>query len=369
MTEKALPPTAKRLRDARARGEVPRSEQLVALVVMAACVELVFWGGGTVCGVWLDILEHAVTAIESKPLLVAAISVAQASLSLALGVLACVSATAVAAAIFGSWISGTLCFAPKALAPSLKRLDPFAQLKQRVSAQNLLVTAIAILTACVIGVAGVGIFVQRLPVVVELLRLQSLELTWQACIDTLHFALRALLAALIAPAVLSVVIAKRQYRQKLRMSHREAKDETKQSTGDPFVRARQRAALLEAALTPLAPATAAQQRPATRVLVTNPEHFAVLLYYDGEANQAPIILAKGADELAWQMSDDAQLGDVPVFRFRKLARRLFAEGQPHAPIPPDCYRAVAIVYRLVEEMQALGARHSAPINIDDTFFD
>jgi flagellar biosynthesis protein FlhB len=160
------------------------------------------------------------------------------------------------------------------------------------------------------------------------------------------------------------------------MSHREAKEEFKQTTGDPLVRARQRTVLYETAAAPTDSNVTANRAGhadraahAGRALVTHPERLAVMLYYEGDERSAPVILDKGADEAAWRMTNAAQSHSIPVFRFGKLARRLHEHGQTRSIIPPDCYRAVAIVYRLVDEIQTLGACPVDPIDIDDALFD
>ena len=364
MSEKPHPPSEKRLRDARDKGDVPRSEPLVAWLVMAFCIEAVFACLDIAWRALLDIMRSTLAELGEPRIVAGVARSAWLGARFLASAMAIIAGTAVVAAIVGAWACGSLHYAPKALAPSLKRLHPLNHFKQMFSTRHLTSIAIALATAVLIGLVGYAAFAHRLPLIAAMIQWQSVERGWQASVDTLHWLLRILLATLIAPAVVSALAAKRQYLRKLHMSHREVKEELKQTTGDPFVRARQRAALREAATAP--PSANATTGCA---LVMNPEHLAVLLYYEGDERSAPIVLDKGADEAAWRMADAAQANSVPVFRFRKLARRLYKHGETNAMIPPDCYRAVAIVYRLVEEMQALGARPADPIDIDDAFFD
>jgi flagellar biosynthesis protein FlhB len=364
MNEKPHPPSEKRLRDAREKGDVPRSEPLIAWLVLAFCIEVVFACFDSACRALLEIMQSTFAQLGEPPILAGLARSAWLGARFLAGALAIVAATATLAAIVGAWTCASLHFAPKVLAPSLKRLHPLNHFKQMFSTKHLTSIAIALATALLIGLVGYAALVHRLPLFAAMMRWQSAEHGWLAGVDTLHSLLRLLLAVLIAPAIVSKLAATGQHLRKLRMSHREAKEELKQTTGDPLVRARQRAALYETATAP-----PGSNVTAGCALVTNPEHLAVMLYYEGEERSAPLILDKGADEAAWRMTDAAQSHSVPVFRSRKLARRLYEHGETNSIIPPDCYRAVAIVYRLVEEIQMLGACPVDPIDIDDAFFD
>jgi flagellar biosynthesis protein FlhB len=364
MNEKPLPPSEKRLRDARDKGDVPRSEQLIAWFVMVSCIEVVFACFDMACRALIELMQLTLARLGEPHIVTDLMRSASLGAKLLASALAIVAGTAIAASIAAAWASGSLHFAPKSLAPSMKRLHPLNHFKQMFSAKHLTSVAIALATALLIGFVGYAALMHQWPRIKAMIGWQSVDEARRTSIDMLHWLLRILLAALIAPAFLSAFATKRQYVRKLRMSHREARDELKQTTGDPLVRARQRAVLFDAAKVP------PRASPAVGcALVTHPEHFAVMLYYEGDERSAPIILDKGAGEAAWRMADAAQARNVPVFRFRKLARRLHEHGERNAMIPSDCYRAVAIVYRLVEEMQALGNRPAEPIDIDDAFFD
>jgi flagellar biosynthesis protein FlhB len=368
VNEKPLPPSEKRLRDAREKGDAPRSEPLIAWLVLAFCIEVVFACFDSACRGLLEIMQSTLTELGEPLVLTGLARSAWLGARFLASALAIVAATAALAAIVGARACASLQFAPKALAPSLKRLHPLNHIKQMFSTKHLTSIAIALATALLIGLVGYAALVHRLPLFAAMLRWQSVEHGWVAGVDTLHSLLRLLLAVLIAPAIVSKLAAKGLHLRKLRMSHREAREELKQTTGDPLVRARQRAALYETASAPPGSNVTAGFT-AGCALVTNPEHLAVMLYYEGDERSAPVILDKGADEAAWRLADAAQSHSVPVFRFRKLARRLYEHGETNSIIPPDCYRAVAIVYRLVEEIQTLGACPVDPVDIDDAFFD
>lgn len=363
MSDKRLPPTEKRLRDARGKGDVARSELLVAWIVMTACVEIGFAGADAACDAWLRLLAATVDDIARPFTLEKGRQLAIAAARSLAGMLAAFAAAACLGVLAGTWISGGLPFAYRSLAPSMSRLDPRKRLMQIFSARNMTTVCVALAAAVIVAIAGLACFVERLPLIVALARWHAFESSARSTLESLHALLRTLLGALLLPAILSVLLARRQHRRALRMSHRDVRDELKHTTGDPIVRARQRAVQAEAMALP--PAFA---RPEHYAIVTNPEHLAVMLYYDGSESAAPIVAARGADACAERMTLEAQTLGIPVFRFRALARRLFEQEQTGEAIPADCYGAVAIVYRLVEEMHALGSTPAGPMEIDDVFF-
>ena len=365
MSDKPLPPTDKRIRDARAEGNVARSDIMTGFIAVVLATESLF--ALTDAGIerWLA-LQATTFAVLAGPDRIGAwlrlLPYCIASIGAVVGILAL---TALIAAMAAAWLCGSLSFAPKAIKPSFKRLNAVRHLKALLGPKNLAAVALALTTASVVGTAAYWLLHDRLTLIEGMIEWQSLSFDLRAGLSALHAFVRSLLAALFVPAVLSVIIAKRQHRRSLNMTHRELKDELKQATGDPNVRARQRASFTEAVF-----ATPPVRRAGSRrALITNPEHIAVLLLYGGDESEPPIVIDKAIDDDAMRMTNDALLERVVVFRFRQLARHLYRHGEMQAAIPAECYRAVAIVYRIVEEIETLSERPNTPIEIDDIAFE
>lgn len=364
MSEKNLPPTEKRLRDARAEGNVARSEVLAGLAVSVLATEATFACADVGLEHWLAMQETIFARLAAPDRLDTWPSIV-GTYARAVGLaLAIVASAAVTGNLLAMWACGGIALAPKALKPSLKRLNAARNIKALFSAKNVMAVALAIGAAVMLGATAAWQLRDRLHLVNAMIAWQSLSFDLRASIATLHAFVRTLFIALIVPAAVSAITAKRQHLRDLRMSHRELKDELKQTNGNPTARARQRASLTESVMAP--PTRAAR---GNRALVTNPEHIAVLLHYTGDTSVPPIVIDKATDEHAVRMTDDALLERVPVFRFRRLARHLYRHSELQAAIPAECYRAVAVVYRIVEEIEGLDERPSVPIDIDDVIFD
>ena len=365
MSDKPLPPTDKRLRDARAQGNVPRSEVFSGFVTAVLATEAAFALAGTGIDRWLHLLEAAFVRLSDSDRLDACLRLFSYCVGFIGVVIGLVSLLAFIAAVLAAGICGTLVFAPKASKPSFNRLNAVRHVKARFGAKNLTAVALALATACAVGSAAYALLHDRLALIDAMIEWQSLTFDVRVGISSLHAFVRSLLAALFVPAVLSVAIEKRQHRRSLRMTHRDFTDELKQTAGDPNTRARQRVSFTEAVLaTP-----PVRQDSGRRALITNPEHIAVLLHYDGDETKPPILLGKAIDDAAMRMVDEALAEGLPVFRFRRLARHLYRHGELEDAIPADCYRAVAIVYRIAEEIEALSDSPNSPIEIDDSAFE
>ena len=364
MSDKPLPPTEKRLREARAEGNVARSEIFAGFVATALATETLFALLDIGIGRWLALQQSAFAHLAGPDRVDACIRLILLCAALIGAVVTLLALIAAAAAALAAWICGGLSWAPKTIRPSLKRLNAAKHVKALLGAKNLMAAVLALMTAGIVGSAAYGLLREQLALVGIMIEWTSLAFDLHAGISALHAFVRALFAALLVPAVLSVFVAKRQHRRGLFMTHRELKDELKQTTGDPGTRARLRASFAEAVhATP--PVRRARGR---RVLITNPEHVAVLLQYGGDELEPPIVIAKAIGGDAMRMANDALREHVFVFRFRRLARHLDRHGELQAAIPADCYRAVAIIFKIVEEAEALGEQPDAPIEIDDDAF-
>ena len=128
------------------------------------------------------------------------------------------------------------------------------------------------------------------------------------------------------------------YERQLRMSKQEIKEEYKQTEGDPQIKGK-----IKENQRKMAQRRMMQQVPKADVVIRNPTHFAVALRYDPDRDNAPIVLAKGQDELALRIVRVAEENKVEVVENVPLARALYAQAELDREIPPELYGAVAEV--------------------------
>ena len=149
-----------------------------------------------------------------------------------------------------------------------------------------------------------------------------------------------------AIAVFDLFYQKWKFHQDMMMSKQEVKDEYKNSEGDPKIKSQQRQRMQQASQRRMM-----QDHPNADVVITNPTHLAVAIRYDKEAHEAPVVVAKGADYLAQKIKDVARANAVEIVENKPLARMLYHNVEIGAEIPPELYQMVAEVLAYVYSLQ------------------
>jgi flagellar biosynthetic protein FlhB len=339
-------PTEKRLRDARDRGQIPRSRELsMALVTLAGAGCLIAmrpFYASRFEELFADGLELDPAMLGDKELLLRAFLHAMTD---GLGMLAplfvAVTVAAVAGALgFGGWV-----FSTEPLVPKLEKLDPLSGLKRVFGWNGLIELAkalakfllVALIAAVLLwNLAGDFFGLGRLPIEAALSR--------GAYLCALSFV--GLAAALLLIAAIDVPSQWWQFQRRMRMSRQELKDELKETEGNPEVRSRIRSAQQE-----LATRRMMEEVRRADVVTTNPSHFAVALRYDAKRMRAPRVVAKGADLVALNIRNVARASGVPLFEHPLLARALYFTTAIGMEIPPRLYMAVAQVLTYVYQLR------------------
>jgi flagellar biosynthetic protein FlhB len=137
-----------------------------------------------------------------------------------------------------------------------------------------------------------------------------------------------------------------KFKNDIKMTKQEVKDEYKNTEGDPQVKGKIRSKMREASQRRMM-----QDVPKADVVITNPTHFAVAIRYDANEAPAPVGLAKGADYVAQKIKEVARENHVEIVENKPLARMLYANVDVGQEVPPELYQAVAEVLAMVYKMQ------------------
>lgn len=343
--EKTEQPTPKRLNDARKDGNIARSRELSTAAVYGACVlaMMAFSGSLTANAVaWMQralrpdlrLLQHPQELFgHAGSLLLAGMLVI--SPLLAIGLLA---------SFISPLLMGGLQWTNKSLMPKLDRMSPLAGIKRLYGPDALAEFAKSLLRVLFVGVAGGLMMVSSLPLLRGLLH-KPLE---TAMHEGLQSALRLMLATAVAFFVLAALDAPYQrwnWLRKLKMTREELKREMKESEGSPEVKGRIRQLQMQASQRRMM-----QDVPGADVIVVNPTHYAVALKYQGEKMNAPVVVARGVDDVALRIRALAQQHRVAVVTAPPLARALYREGQLGKEIPVRLYSVVAQVLSYVYQL-------------------
>lgn len=142
------------------------------------------------------------------------------------------------------------------------------------------------------------------------------------------------------------IYQKFKFKKDMRMTKQEVKDEYKQTEGDPQIKGRIKQKMREAAQRRMM-----QSLPEADVVITNPTHYACAIKYDKDTNDAPILLAKGADILAQKIKDIAKENKVEIVENKPLARMLYFNVEIGDQIPPELYQMTAEVLAYVYSLK------------------
>lgn len=229
-------------------------------------------------------------------------------------------------------------------APKWNRIDPLPKLKQMFKLQETGVDVVLQLArVAVVGVVAYNSVSDAFPRLMQLGRVDIETAVAEIVTALFNLAIWASLA-LAALALIDYLKSYRKHEQSIRMSRQELKEEMKQQEGDPRIKHRQRARAREQLKRGLAKAIAGSD-----FVVANPTHICVALRYRVREG-APLVTAKGYDEVALYIKKLAKEHDIPVIENKPLARALAKRVRAGKPVPVDLYAAVAeilaFVYRL-----------------------
>ncbi|NVN09863.1 EscU/YscU/HrcU family type III secretion system export apparatus switch protein [Nguyenibacter vanlangensis] len=348
--ERSQAPTEKRLQTAREDGNVAQSRELQMLVVLGAFL-IVFTmttatAGRAFLGHMHGLMEHFDTISPDMPSVYTATLLAGREGALLAAPLALASLVVVVAC---SMLQTGFLFRPQALVPDITRLSPIRGLTRLFSVTNLVELLKSLVKFVVFGLLLYGVAQGTLRVAPEaerwtIPRLSSELMAWFA------YATLIILVVQCVIAVLDDLWTRYHRLNGLRMSLQDIKEETRQTDGDPHVKAKLKVIRRRRARQRMIQAV----RKAT-VVVTNPTHYAVALSYENGADGAPKIVAKGMDELAARIRHAAEDAKVPVVSNPSLARALYTLPLD-AEIPPEYFQPVAAIIAYVMKLRTPGSR-------------
>jgi len=342
--EKTEEPTPKKIEDARKEGNVPKSQDtsgvitlfvaILALLMlfpfMAEHLIILFQYYFSLIGTPLDklfMVDIAIVTIREFLLIIIPLAVSVA-----------VAGVIAALAQFG------FLFTTKAIMPDFKKINPIKGIKNLFSMKKLIEgVKITFKSHITLGVGFLFFFsfIQELPTV-ALFGLGD-QLDWLK--DKMIIIAFAMLFIIFIFALIDIIIVRKQYFDGLKMSKQEIKDEMKNMEGDPLIKSKIRQKQME-----MSKKRMMAEIPNADVVITNPTHYAVAIKYDEENSHAPIVVAKGMDNLAQQIKKIAREANVHIVQNPPLARSLYAEVEVDKAIPEALFGAVAEVLAYVYKM-------------------
>jgi|LSQX01.3.fsa_nt_gb flagellar biosynthetic protein FlhB len=346
--EKTEEATPRKKREARRKGQVPRSMEFNSvLVVLVAFVVMNIFGEYFIRNLYRFLLESF--RPETLNTMVDEVSIRSLLAQRFLFILTAflpVGGAVLVAGVTINLLQTRGVFSAEPLKPRFDRINPVQGFKRLFSLRSLVELAKALFK---LGIIAVIIWKtyreQALPLVETSLLTpvwQAVEMTWRM----LYKMVIRICLFLLVMAVGDYMYQRYEYYKSLRMTKKEVKDEYKQTEGDPLVRSRIRRVQRE-----MATRRMMSQVPRADVVITNPTQIAVALRYDPEEMSAPQVVAKGEGFLAERIRAVATEHHVPVVENKPLARTLYKTVDVDDYIPPHLYQAVAEVLAFIYQLR------------------
>ena len=345
--ERTEPASAKRLEQAREEGDVPRSRELATFtVLMASGCGLWFTGGSMarqlsaamVSGLALDREQVYNSDIMITRIAQDIGTVLLSCLPLAVAIMAVALASPL---LIGGWL-----FTPKAFAPNFMKLNPLKGLGNMISPNALVELLKAIAKTILVGVVAWLVVLSQKEAVLGL-AVEPLGVGSAHMIDLLARAFLYIVGGLGVIAAIDGPYQVWHYANKLKMTRQEVTQESKESDGNPQIKSRIRQLQREMARRRMMAAV-----PTADVVVTNPTHYAVALKYSDGMRGAPMVVAKGTDDVAAKIRELAKEHKVAILEAPALARALHKHTDIGDEIPEALYAAVAEVLAYVFQLRS-----------------
>ena len=344
--EKTEEPTSKKIEDAKRKGQVARSKELGTMfVLMFSAISLLLYGPEIGKGLYnvmgrLLSLNRNETYDTTKMFSVWGVVGDALLFPMAMFVF-----IIVIAAFIGNTLLGGFNFSWKAAAPKANKMSPAKGIKRMLGPQAGVELVKSLLKFAV--VAGFAVFlINTFFDEILYLSIESAPGNIIHSLEILSWMFLGLTCTLIVIAAIDAPYQSHKHHKELKMTLQEVKDEYKNSEGDPQIKARIRRTQRE-----MSQRRMMQDVPDADVIVTNPTHYSVAIKYDTAKAGAPIVLAKGLDELAMQIRKVGKGNDVPIVESPVLTRALYHTTEVGQQIPDQLFTAVAQVLAYVFQLK------------------
>jgi flagellar biosynthetic protein FlhB len=345
--EKTEEPTPKKLEDAREKGQLARSKELSTALVLVSSAIAFFFVGSYIANAMFDVMKRSFTLSRDETydevhmFQILEMSVSESSLPVLMFII-----ISMIGGIYGSIALGGYNFSWKSAGPKANRLSPFEGFKRMFGVNALVELIKGVAKVLVIGfMAYMALYIFR----DEALHLdmEMYPLNLFHALNIIEWAFLLLCCGMIPIALIDVPYQRFKHNKEMKMTMQEVKDERKNSEGDPQVKGRIRRLQYQASANRMMQAV-----PEADVIVTNPTHFSVAIKYEQNGDRAPVMVAKGSDELAMHIRKIANAHDIPIIESPMLARAIFYSTEPDNEIPAKLFMAVAQVLAYVYQMKA-----------------
>jgi flagellar biosynthetic protein FlhB len=344
--DKELDPTAKKLEDARKKGDIAKSQEINTAVAYGGLMLAFAMAGGSAVQGMLD-AGGALLAGPDMLLRIPEDTLPRLGEMVGASMLAAfpIFAIPAVAVILSLFAQRAIVFAPDKLQPKLSRLSLLENAKNKFGRSGLFEFAKSFVKLIVLTFVLGYFALSEIETVVMSAALetgQAIALTIKLSADFLSI----VLVLAVAIGVIDYIWQRFELMRRNRMSYKDMKDEAKEAEGDPLMKQQRRQKAMEIATNRML-----ADVPEASVVIVNPTHYAVALKWDPLMPGAPVCVAKGVDEIAARIREIADREGIPIHSDPPTARALHASVEVGAEVAPDHYRPVAAAIRFAEKIR------------------
>lgn len=343
--EKTEEPTAKKLSDARKKGQIARSKDLGTMFVLVGSAFAMMVMGNALVNAMSTTMKRMFSISRKEAMDVhALINVISSGIGHVVFPMLAIFFIILIAAFIGNTMLGGMAFSWEAMAPKASRLSPLAGFKRMFGVQAAVELLKSILKFFVVFIVAFlllnGLFDQILG-----LSLEAIPLNFDHAVNMLLWMFLALALSIGIIVAIDAPYQVWNHTRQLKMTKQEIKDEFKSTEGNPEIKGRIKQTQYE-----MSQRRMMGEVPNSDVVITNPTHYSIALKYDPNVGGAPRLVAKGIDEMAIHIRTIAKEHNVEIIQSPALARSLYYTAEVDQDIPEELYAAVAQVLAFIFQL-------------------
>ncbi|GLU33115.1 EscU/YscU/HrcU family type III secretion system export apparatus switch protein [Trinickia caryophylli] len=340
MSEKTEKPTPQRIRDARKKGQVAKSTEITSGVQLAAILGYLLAQGKTLFRAFEALCLQSI-AVADQDLPVASHRLLGTAAALLAPFVVGLAALLIVATVAATLVQTGPLLAFEAMKPSPDKINPLANFKQIFSVRSLFEFAKSMIKVGLLSLIFFYLIRQYGPSI-QFLPLCGVSCGLHVAVQLLYWMGCALLGFYVVFGIADYAFQRHQTMKQLMMSLEDIKEEYKNSEGNPEVKHKRKEAHRE-----VQSGSLAANVGKSNVVVRNPTHIAVCLFYEPPLTPLPQVLEIGRNARAAHIVRLAEKAGVPVVEHVRVARALAAQTEPGGYIPPSLFEPVARILRVV----------------------
>lgn len=338
MSDKTEEPTPKKKKDARKQGNIAKSAEVNKAMTFIAILVVIYMMSGSIIselqGFIVNILSGDFSmTMNDNTIRILMFKVMMSFMKIVLPI----SLIIMVFGILGSLIQTGLFFSMESLKPKFSKLNPLTGLKNMFSMKAIVNLIKSMVVICIMIYLGYSFMSKNFEGIIKSGDIY-LPYLFNIVLDLIKSILTSITLAVAVVAALDYGYEKFSHKKGLKMTKQEVKEEYKQMEGDPHIKGK-----IKQKQRQMANQRMMQAVPSSTVILTNPTHISIAIRYEQGKDTTPIVVAKGADEVAFRIREIAKSHDIPIIENVPLARLIYKEVDIDQEIPEEMYKAVAEV--------------------------